>query len=670
MVAIVVAGAVAVLLHAIMGGEPIVFLVFILAWLCVWMAAVRALPLGHLVGGILITMILFTTALGTAGVMDFVLHFWLQCLIGFVLATIVDRFLWREPREAFFYKTLAELTESFAGDWDEVAGEWGERSEVHERGFELIRIAQLNQRHRDEESNRLELFLSCRLVWNRLRLYAKLMSAGVGGFLSERGASARQRVVCLLAEEYRHLANQILSGEPAEEKHDELEDALAEFCEATVDRSRSITSERSEELLEVATMRRCLTYALVDLARLKRAYNGVRRERNGVSGKEIPWFRLFAAPFRMPGVDAWKVAVKVVMTAFCLLIGVLYLDFPGEGIVAFYAVAFGVTGNLGQLLMRGRVGTVGILAGLLYGVVGILIVEQSPHFVVLTLVFAIGIFLSAYAATGSERFAIGGLQATLVIPFVMVVNEGPQWTVQDGLARTEALIITAIVAYCIQRLVWPADPVVQFRRIAVRALEDLRVSIGSLREGLSAPLRQSNLEVDFGRGASLLHDSQHIVGSQHPVACAYLDLLRALGEMISCSQNLAITLANSSDNPLRAEFLGKLEPIFNEMDEILSLLESFLTGERRAALLRDQEGSLARLSDLLQSALGEETEIEGGVSMEDIRLRYVAFSLADDMVAALGAALESAISLERVGRPARRGNSVGWRSGARTSPVH
>jgi uncharacterized membrane protein YccC len=560
--ACLISGSVAIIISVVLNDAPWAYVLCMLTLLFVWMALLTPVPLGHVLGGILIAMILFTVVLGTGPAEDLLLGFWSQVFIGLAVAVAVDRVVWPSETENSLYDTLAALFEAFATDLEALATAPRAIPAAEPTSMaELCHIAYLSNffarnltRNTDVE---VELNFRCRLIWDRLAGLRRFVRSREFQSLQDELAADFNGVVTDLAIHYRELADSALHRRPTAHLGDDRRLRIEKRIEA-VDDVQYRDPNATDRRVAAATMGRFLRHALIDHGRLARAYYAM------IDDRVIPkrgWApsRALSDLLAWPTAVAFKTSAKIVLIMLVLLVGVLYLDFPGSSLVAFYGITFGLTANLGQLYMKGKTGLLGIAGGLAYGIVGVSIIVQTPHLPVLIGIFALGVFLSAYLAAGDEKVAFMGLQAALVAPYVFFIFEGPEWTLTNGITRTCALAIAAAVAVVIQRVLWPVDPLALLRTVVVEALSDLG---GTWRQlwssdrgsgpyaGAAGEDRTDSLILSFGRSAELLKDSRYVVGSDHPVAGAYMRLLGSLEEIFAEGQLLARLIQLSKDNPL------------------------------------------------------------------------------------------------------------------------
>jgi uncharacterized membrane protein YccC len=660
--ACLVGGSVALVISAVLADAPWAYVLCMLTWLFVWMAFLTPLPLGHILGGVLIAMILFTVVLDTGRPEDLLVSFWSQMFIAIAVAGAVDRALWPSGTEESLYETLAALFEAFATDLEALTAPSPARPATEQASMaELNHIAHLSNFFARNLSRNtkaeFELNLRCRLIWDRLAGLRRFVRSREFAALDERLGGDLNDIVTVFARNYRGLADAALHRRRAPDVGDDARRRVDRLIEAIHD-GRSREPDATDRTLAAVTLSRFLRLALVDHVRLGSAYNGVVGGRVVAEGG-LSWSR---APmpdlFRWPTAAAFKTSAKLILVVLVLLIGVLYLDFPGSSLVAFYGITFGLTANLGQLYMKGKTGLLGIAGGLAYGIVGVLVIAQAPHFPVLMGIFALGIFFSAYLAAGDEKVAFMGLQAALIAPYMFLIFEGPEWTFVNGVTRTAALAISAAVAVVVQRVVWPVDPLDLFRTAVVEALSDIERSWkplwasdrnGGPNVGLAAKESTDGLILAFGQSAELLKDGRYVVGSDHPLAHLYVQLLRSLEEIFAEMQLLARLMQQSKANPLRDDAIANLGKEIETIGRGFATASDFIGDRTDLAQMIDLQARLAAFKDgpLRAAPLAEP---DTAASLEDQRQISRLIETMGDIARSLESIVEAAIESARVSR--------------------
>ena len=663
---VLIAGSVEVLLSAALHDTGAAYLFCSLLWLFLWMAFLRTLPLAHMLGGILIAMVLFNHSLGTAEVRTLVQSFWLQNFLGVFLAIGLDRLIWATKVEDTYFEALAGLLESFANDIDAlVIAADGESRDHSPDATQLRHIAHLANfstgRPGSDEREKIRLNISCRLIWERIRLARRFLVENRQDVLTPDQRREFDAAFRGLANHYRTIAEAALHSRRAPDVDPETRRVIGELTRKLRCAEADLTTVDTS-----APVVRLIEHGLANHEHVVDSYNALLDAPERRQHRPPDVGAIFANILAWPPPAAFKTAARIALIVFTLFVGVIYLHFPGSALVAFYGVAFGLTANLGQLYMKGRSGTLGILGGISLGIVGVLIAMQSPHFPVVMALFAIAMFLAAYASTAPEPIGFAGLQAALVTPYMFVYYEGPQWTTENAITRACALVVSAAVAMIVQRLFWPVDPLVLFRNVASRALETIAAAWERLRRNERRMPKKSTLADALDQSASLLQDSRYVVGSRHPLAHAYLQLLRSLQDMFASMQALAQLLAIEKDDASILEAYERISPDLGAVTQTLESLSCRIAGQENS----ESEDQPTRLAALHKAVTRLRKAPPPGIPLESRRKITVMGSLLCEIADSLFSAVSAAREIPTATPAPMIGSSEGWQSSATANPAH
>ncbi len=663
---VLTAGSVEVLILLALGDSGVAYLFCSLLWLFLWMAFLPTLPLAHMLGGILIAMILFSHTLGTAEVRTLVEGFWLQCLLGICLAIGLDRLIWPSRVEDSYFEALASLLESFANDIDTIVGATdGKTRESAAHVTEIRHIAHLANLSNDvisgDDGAGIRLHLTCRLIWERIRLAYRFIENNRRDILTSDQGREFKAAFRGLARHYRIFADAALHRRQAPDVDPETQKVIGELTRKVRGAERDATvADGSAPILQL------MEHGLADHERAVATYNvllhGLARRRHRATDVGA----VLAQVLAWPQPSAFKVAARIALIVLTLFVLVIYLHFPGSALVAFYGVAFGLTANVGQLYMKGRSGTLGVLTGMIVGIIGILIVMQSPHFPVVIALFAIAMFFAAYASTAAEPIGFAGLQAALVTPYMFVYYEGPYWTMENAITRACALVVAASVAMIVQRLAWPVDPLVLFRNVISRMLETIAAAWERLRRNERRMPKKSTLVDAFDQSVTLLQDSRYVIGSRHPLAQAYLQLLRSLQDMFASMRALAELLALERDDEAILETYERITPALGDVTQTLELISRNVMhqGNAGAAEQPSRPDALRDAASRLQKAPPADVALQSRLKIA------ILGSLLGEIADSLDNAVTAVREIPAVTPEPMIGSSEGWQSSTKATPAH
>ena len=411
--AIFVAGGVALAICLVLADTPFAFVLCMLGWLFVWMAFLTRVPLGLALGGILIAMVMLTVTLGTGQPEDLITGFWTQVIIGVAVAIAVDHLIWPSGAKNPLYETLAAVFEDFSDEINSLGEDL--QAQSTKRSFSDVDLSQiahlsnaLGHAVLGSSSAEFQLKFRCWLVWDRLQALKRSALTSEFQSFSNTQISDLEEIISELARHFRELADAARHQRRAAH----LTTQTRQKVDALVDTLRGPLVEPSgmtDQSPTATVLIRLLWHALDDHEKLADAYNALLEQQTSTSLRDAASTNALPAFFSWPTADAYKASAKIVLITFILFVGVTYLNFPGSSLVAFYGVVFGLMVNLGQLYMKGTTGVLGVVTAFAYGMLGILIVVQAPHLFVLLGVFALGVFVAAYIATGEETENLHGV---------------------------------------------------------------------------------------------------------------------------------------------------------------------------------------------------------------------------------------------------------------------
>ena len=659
--AILVAGGVSLVLCAVLIEASVALVMCMLGWLFLWTAFLGHVPFGQVLGGIVIAMTLLTVAIGSARPEDLVTAFWTQAFIAVVVAIFFDRFTWRTSPANAVHETLATVF----GDFASVAQALTERLRAQsgdQRALtvELSDIADVSGllRHtlRSTSGAGFELKFRLWLVWDRTQVIKRQLRMEAFAALPDTFISDVADIVEDFAWHFGELAEAALHGRRAENVGDDTQRKVEKLVDSLRD-VRFREAEKTEASVLAATLIKFMNHALTDHMRLADAYNAVLESGfDGTAQSERAAFSL-SDLFGLPTADDYKTSAKTTLIILILLVGILYLDFPGSSLLAFYAILFGLTVNLGQLYFKGGSGLLGVLVCLAYGLFGVLVIMQSPHLPVLLGLFAFGMFVAVYVAAGRETMMFMGLQAALLVPYVFVIFEGPEWTLTNATTRVAALVVAALVAVLVQRSIWPVDPLLKFRQATARALDELAVSWrqvwqtagnGAVDVPTAAPQFPEALIQSFCQPAAWLKDSRYLFGSGHIAARRYAPILRYLEEMLAELNLLDRLLRSGKDDTLRERVNDHLGDTVVAIAEAFEALAAHYRNPHHVQELIDLQRRLARVQDISYRRFDVD-DSASGASVEERRTVSVVVHTIADLVGSLALAVDATVELSPYG---------------------
>ncbi|MCC6711806.1 MAG: hypothetical protein IT344_00445 [Candidatus Dadabacteria bacterium] len=280
-----------------------------------------------------------------------------------------------------------------------------------------------------------------------------------------------------------------------------------------------------------------------------------------------------------------KQSVKTVIIIMLLLLGEKFFNLPGSSQASFYGVLFGSMPNTGQAHLKGRLAIIGVVAGLAYGLFGLVIVSQTSRFLILILLFCLGLFVAAYVATGSRRIAYSGVQAGLMIPYVFLVEIGPEVNLDLAFTRLCALLAASAIGLVILHNLWPVSPYEQLKKkisyalgisgeIFARLLTGDRKDKGRI-ESLVTPLAAS-----LPTSSSLLFDARFVIGDERLHGEEFVEIIASLEMIFSELETIKKTVYSGKDTALLVKYIEHMAPSYEKISAVFHAAASgFDTGD-------------------------------------------------------------------------------------------
>ena len=129
-----------------------------------------------------------------------------------------------------------------------------------------------------------------------------------------------------------------------------------------------------------------------------------------------------------------------------------YLDLPTETTIVSLMLLT-ITPDVQSMLRKGELRILGAVLGTGWALGSVLLLVQSPHFLLLEALLFLGMFLAAYLTRASPTYSYAGLQMGLVLPLALVMPLREYANIHAGLQRLEG-IVTAVVMSVLVGGIW------------------------------------------------------------------------------------------------------------------------------------------------------------------------------------------------------------------------
>lgn len=294
--------------------------------------------------------------------------------------------------------------------------------------------------------------------------------------------------------------------------------------------------------------------------------------------------------------DDVKQSVKTVIIIMLLLLGEMFLNLPGSSQASFYGVLFGSMPNTGQAHLKGKLAIIGVVAGLAYGIFGLIIVSQTTRFLILMLLFCLGLFLASYVATGNRRIAYSGVQAGLMVPYVFLIDTGPEVNLDLAFTRFCALLMASAIGLIILHNLWPVSPYEQLKKKISYALKVsgqifAKLLTGDERDKDKIESLVTPLAASLPTSSSLLFDARFVIGDEQLHGEEFVEIIGSLEVIFSELETIKKTVYTGKDNKLLAAYIEHMTPSYKKISAFF---------DAAAAGFDSGQDLCAQISDLME----------------------------------------------------------------------
>lgn len=596
----IVAGGLSLLIATVFIYSGVVYLLLMGLLIFMIMLLVGKYFLPALLSGIVAAMSMFVVifqSLDQASVT--IQNYLIQMCIGVFAAWMVDDLIWpRRSRDAL-RTTLASVYKDFSERFASLAN-----GAVKDRGEDAISLEVFNNLvnlvDRTKRESRegafypepyMKLTAYAKGVYIRLDVLEDSITKNHKCLGMEEVKSVIDGIFSGLSAEFAKLAGAVESGSAADAPDAGLDSASASLGDLYL-KLRAVEGDREyfDDLLALGSLPP-LFDGILNL--LKNSVQTLGVIRAG-SYPELLGNRVTHAPEveKVKGslgayftTDDVKQSVKTVIIIMLLLLGEMFLNLPGSSQASFYGVLFGSMPNTGQAHLKGKLAIIGVVAGLSYGILGLIIVSQTSRFMILILLFCLGLFLASYVATGNRRIAYSGVQAGLMVPYVFLIDTGPEVNLDLAFTRFCALLMASAIGLIVLHNLWPVSPYEQLKKRISYALkvsgqifaklltgdEKDRDRIESLVTPLAASLPTSS---------TLLFDARFVIGDEKLHGEEFVEIIGALEVIFSELETIKKTVYTGKDNKLLAEYLEQMTPSYQKISALFGATSAgFDTGQ-------------------------------------------------------------------------------------------
>jgi uncharacterized membrane protein YccC len=145
-------------------------------------------------------------------------------------------------------------------------------------------------------------------------------------------------------------------------------------------------------------------------------------------------------------------SLMLVVTVALTQLVTSYLDLP-TGTTLTSLMLLTIAPDIQSMLKKGELRILGAILGTGWALGSVVLLVQSPHFLLLEALLFLGMFLAAYLTRASQTYSYVGLQMGLVLPLALVMPLRECANIHAGLQRLEG-IVTAVVMSVLVGGIW------------------------------------------------------------------------------------------------------------------------------------------------------------------------------------------------------------------------
>lgn len=566
-----------------------VYLILEAVWIFGCILFIGKYPIPSVLSAILAAMTMFVAVFGTvAETTASVENYMVQLFVAASVAWLVDEIIWPHRSDGTLYMTLSTVYKDYSVRFasyirnQENAAQPGQFESASVDVFNnLVNLVRRTERETRDGSFHAEpvlmLVAYAKSVYIKLDVLGEIMNVGHRCLEDEAVYKQLNGLFGSLSEGFAELAAAIVESRPATVLKGDLDTKISDLKKLyeSMHSAEGKDQDYFEDLLALGAV----LPLIEDTAELLGKACGVW---NMIKSGGYEKFRSDRVT-RAPGVEKLKSAwlpkitresahqsIKSVIVIMLLLFGELLLKLPGGYQASFYGVLFGSIPNTGQAHLRGRLAIIGVGAGLLYGLTGLYIISLIPHFILLILIFALGTFVSAYVASGSQKIAFSGLQAGLMLPYVFLSSSGPEISLTLATMRTFALLVASSIGLLVLHNIWPVSPYHELKKKISSALSISGTIFGKLilldmnrKDEIEALVNP--LAATMPTSSSLLFDAQYIISDEKLHAEDFVHIIECIEVIYAELETLKRTVYAEINSELLRKYLEHMAPDYKEL---------------------------------------------------------------------------------------------------------
>jgi len=642
----IISGTYSLLITYLFFDSNILYMVLMSLWIFFCIVLFKRLFLGSVFGGILTCIILFTAIfVSDLNVTDFTKDYLKQLFLAAVVASLIDRLVFPANTHKTLHITMSGVFSDFADRFHRLSKkEQLDSSSTDDRSGSLSlstfgHLLDLITRTSQEQKNFVfpvdafvKMVAHCKDVYRRLELLENTILNGVSLKLDESSSAKLTLIFEEINNSFQSMSRAILTHNTVSD----VDSALKRSTETLEHSFISLLDEKGmdedyhTEITQYGGVIRLIKATIADLEKIITYFNSVQNVEAYTiqTNRKLPRTQDVEREKAKKRYEITNENIKqgirtLIIIFFLLFVMFIFKTFfgiPADTQVAFYAVFFGIIPNLGQFQLKSKTGTFGIIFGLLYGLIGLLLVSLIQHFLIVLLLFALGYFLAAYISSGTDRLAYGGLQAGLMMPFVFLINNGPLVNLDSAFQRFAALVIVSFIALIVLNLVWPVNPFNQLKEKLSEAIVNSGIILQKLlklkEEGED---KIKAMVVDLASAlptsTNLLRDAQYVIRREELHSEEFLEVIDCLEVIYLELETLNKSIYSDIDNKFINNYLNYMSSYYLRIYQcFISVGEQLKAGISFDTPLNEIQAIMKEINDhrvrFRQSGVWKEFEAE------------------------------------------------------------
>ena len=584
LIAFIIYGTLSLIITYLFVESPLVYLILMSLLLFICVTFVQKYFLATLLSGVVIAITMYmavnysvTEATYTAE------HFIIQMTLAVVVSWLVDDYIWPHRSRETFDLTLSTVYSELATLYNNYSLEdKSSRYDHHSISTSLLTfstLVNLLKRTNMEQKDTyfpvgayLKMITFSRGIFIKTEVLEQYLLKEHLFFGDDEVAGQFNAIMPSISACLKELADAVSENREANLKLDDIANSINSLheCYRKMHEVEGKEQEYYEDLLAFGAMLPVLDEITEKLGEIEEAFNIIQTKEYGklmkrrmthTSGVE----KIRAKPISQITGETAKMAVRTVLIYLLLLFGQTALGLPGGAQISFYAILFGVIPNLGQAFMKSGYGIAGVISGILFGFIALIIIMLTPHFMILLLLFCVGFFTASYVTTSGRDISAAGLQAGLVIPYSLLYTTGPQVDLDAAVTRLLALFSAAFVGLVVLHLVWPVNPYSQLKEKISKAVA---VSGGIIDKLLTLDLNEKDkidslvlpLAATLPTSSSLLHDAEYVIREDQLHAEEFLGIIESIEVMFADLETIKRLVYKDIGNELFHLYLSHMAP--------------------------------------------------------------------------------------------------------------